>query len=196
MFIITQHQYDLIMQQAQENYPYETGGVLCGSSDGVIKGVMPLYNQASGDQRKEFGLSADDMLRGHEFAKKHGLIFFGVYHTHPNGIAYPSDQDISNNQRFLFIISLRDRYNPEFAAYSVLPGRAVIREDIQVINDNGVTVIDINTGQPKLSEHVSTLEMQKLHTLIDAIVEERAKYPRLAPKNKFEASRFSFNTEA
>ncbi|GBR72928.1 Mov34/MPN/PAD-1 family protein [Candidatus Termititenax aidoneus] len=196
MFIITQHQYDLIMRQAQENYPYETGGVLCGSSDGVIKGVLPLYNQAGGDQHKEFGMSADDILRGHEFAKKHGLIFFGVYHTHPNGIAYPSDQDISNNQRFLFIISLRDRYNPEFAAYSVLPGRAVIREDIQVVNDNGITVIDIHTGKPKLSESVSTLEMGKLHTLIDAIVDERAKYPRLSPKNKFEASRFSFNTEA
>jgi hypothetical protein len=27
-------------------------------------------------------------------------------------------------------------------------------------------------------------------------VEERAKYPRLSPKNKFEASRSSFNTEA
>ncbi|MDR1453431.1 MAG: M67 family metallopeptidase [Candidatus Margulisbacteria bacterium] len=196
MFIITQHQYDLIMRQAQENYPYETGGVLCGSSDGVIKGVLPLYNQAGGDQRQEFGMSADDILRGHEFAKKHGLIFFGVYHTHPNGIAYPSEQDINNNQRFLFIISLRDRYNPEFAAYSVLPGRAVIREDIHVVNDNGVTVIDINTGKPKLSENVSTLEMHKLHTLIDAIVDERAKYPRLSPKNKFEASRSSFNTEA
>ncbi|MDR1998299.1 MAG: Mov34/MPN/PAD-1 family protein [Candidatus Margulisbacteria bacterium] len=196
MFIITQHQYDLIMRQAQENYPYETGGILCGSSDGVIKGVMPLYNQAEGDQHKEFGMTADDTLRGHEFAKKYGLIFFGVYHTHPRGIAYPSDADLNHNQRFLFIISLCDRYNPEFAAYSVLPGKQVLREEIQIIDDKGVTVVDIQTGKPRLSDNVSSAAMHKLHELIDAIIDERARYPRLSPKNRFEAARSSFNTEA
>jgi len=196
MFIITQHQYDIIMRQAQENYPYETGGILCGSSDGVIKGVMPLYNQAGGDQHKEFGLTGDDILRGHEFAKKHGLILFGVYHTHPKGIAYPSDADLNHNQRFLFIISLSDRYNPEFAAYSVLPGKKVIREEIQVINNSGLSVLDIQTGKPKLSDNTTAQEMEKLHELIDNIIEERANYPKLSPKNKFEAARSSFNTEA
>ena len=196
MFIITQHQYDIIMRQAQENYPYETGGILCGSEDGIVKGLMPLYNQADGDQRKEFGLTGEDIRRGHEFAKKHGLLYFGVYHTHPKGIAYPSDADLSHNQKYLFIISLRDRYNPEFAAYRVLPGRKVIREEIQVINNSGVTVLDILTGRPKLSDNVSAVEMTKLHQLIDAIIEERANYPRLSPKNKFEAIRSSFNTEA
>ncbi|MDR2431450.1 MAG: M67 family metallopeptidase [Candidatus Margulisbacteria bacterium] len=196
MFVITQHQYDLIMRQAQENYPYETGGILCGSADGIIKGVMPLYNQAGGDQHKEFGMTSDDVIRGYDFAQKHGLVYFGVYHTHPNGIAYPSDTDLSHNQKYLFIISLRDRYNPEFAAYSVEPGKKVIREEIQVINNSGVTVLDIMTGSPRLSDSATTQEMDKLHALIDDIIEERAAYPRLSPKNKYEAAKSSFNTEA
>lgn len=196
MFIITQHQYDLIMQQAQENFPYETGGALCGTEDGVIKGVMPIYNQSQGDQHREFGITPDDIQRSHDFAKKHKLKFFGIYHTHPKGIAYPSDGDLSHNQRFLFIISLCDRYNPEFAAYSILPGRRVTPEEIQIINNNGVTVIDITTGMPKLGDNATVEEMTKLAMLIDSIIDERAKYPRFAPKNQFEAERSSFNTEA
>lgn len=196
MFIITQHQYELIMKQAQENFPYETGGALCGTEDGVIKGVMPIYNQASGDQTKEFGITAEDIQRSHDFAKKHKLRFFGIYHTHPQGIAYPSEVDLSHNQRYLFIISLQDRYNPELAAYSIKPGRKVTREEIQVVNNNGVMVLDIATGAPKLSDNTTAAEMGKLAMLIDDIIEERAKYPKFAPKNKFEAKRSSFNTEA
>ncbi len=196
MFTITQHQYDLIMQQSQENFPYETGGILCGSEDGVIKGVMPLYNLADGDQKRQFGITNEDILRGHEFAKKHGLVYFGVYHTHPRGIAYPSDEDLSHNQRYLFIISLRDRYNPEFAAYTTLPGKRVIPEEINVINNNGITVLDITTGKPKLSQNATQEEMDKLNKLIHAILEEQIKYPKFQPKNKFESYRSSFNTEA
>jgi proteasome lid subunit RPN8/RPN11 len=196
MFTITERQYDLIMNQAQENFPYETGGILCGTKDNVITGVLPLYNLADGDQTKQFGITSDDILRGHEFAKKHGLIFFGIYHTHPRGIAYPSDEDLSHNQRCLFIISLRDRYNPEFAAYSISPGRQVVREDIQIINNTGVTIIDIHTGNPKLSENVTAETMEKLHDMIDNIIEYKQKYPKLSPKNKFEAHRSNFNTEA
>jgi proteasome lid subunit RPN8/RPN11 len=196
MFTITERQYELIMRQSQENYPYETGGILCGDANGVIKGVLPLYNLADGDQKKQFGITYDDILRGHEFAKKHGLIFYGIYHTHPNGIAYPSDEDLSHNQRYLFIISLLDRYNPEFAAYSILPGRHVTKEEIKVINNNGVTVIDIHTGHAKLSENVTKEEMDKLSMMIDAIIENEVKYPKFSPKNDFEARSSSFNTEA
>lgn len=196
MFVITEHQYEIIMTQAQKNYPYETGGVLCGDENGIIKGIMPLYNYADGDQKKQFGISHDDIYRGHAFAKKHGLIYYGIYHTHPKGIAYPSEADLAHNQRFLFIISLRDRYNPDFAAYSVTPGPKATRVEIQVINNTGVTIIDINTGQTKFKENVAQEEIDKLNTMIENIIEEKQKYQKMSPKNKFEAINSSFNTEA
>lgn len=196
MFTITQRQYEIIMRQAQENFPYETGGILCGSPDGIIKGVMPLYNLADGDQRKEFGITAEDIRRGYDFAAKHDLVFFGIYHTHPHGAPYPSDNDLQHNQRYLFIVSLRDRYNPELAAFSVSPTRIPTQEEINVINNNGVTVIDIVTGKPKLGDNVTAEEMGKLNIMIENIIEEKQKYPKFHPKNKFEAYRSSFNTEA
>lgn len=196
MFTITQRQYELIMRQAQENFPFETGGILCGDNQGIIKGVMPLYNLAEGDQKRQFGITADDISRGFEFAQKHGLLFYGIYHTHPEGAPYPSDEDLKHNQRFLFIISLQNRYNPELAAFSVWPGGKVVQEEIKVINNNGLTVIDIVTGKPKLSDNVTAEEMTKLNNLIEDIIEQKLKYPKLQPKNKFEAYRSSFNTEA
>ncbi len=196
MFVITQHQYDIIMEQAQKNYPYETGGILCGDETGIIKGVMPLYNYADGDQKKQFGITPEDIYRGHDFAKKHGLIYYGVYHTHPQGIAYPSEADLAHNQRYLFIISLRDRYNPEFAAYTISPTKNVSREEIQVINNKGVTVIDIHTGQAKFKDNAAQAEIDKLNSMIENIIEEKQKYQKFSPKNKFEAITSSFNTEA
>jgi hypothetical protein len=70
------------------------------------------------------------------------------------------------------------------------------QEEINVINNNGVTVIDIVTGKPKLGDNVTAEEMGKLNIMIENIIEEKQKYPKFHPKNKFEAYRSSFNTEA
>ncbi len=193
MFIITEHQYKIIMEQAQQAYPEETGGILGGKA-GEILAVFPIFNKNfDGDRKKEFGLTGEDLQRAHDFFKKHGLAYLGVYHTHPQGIAYPSDQDLRNSQKHLFIISLKDRYNPELRAYTI-ENRQVIPEDIKVVDDRHTTVVDITTGHPKLSENVMETEMIKLHTMIDDMIERRNKYPKLSPSNKFEPS--SFNTVA
>ncbi len=192
MFVITQHQYDLVLRHVQEGYPFEVGGILAGKNN-EIRGVMPIANQSGDNARKEFMVTSDDITRGHVFAKKHKLEFLGVYHSHPNGLAYPSDQDLKNNQKYLFIISLQDRYNPEFRAYAVQYGQP-IPVPIQVIDNRGITVIDIATGHPKLSENVVREEMEKLAQMIDDIIDQKAKYPKLSPSNKFDPS--SFNTIA
>ncbi|MFC1517801.1 Mov34/MPN/PAD-1 family protein [Candidatus Margulisiibacteriota bacterium] len=192
MFVITEHQYNIIMEQAQTAYPNETGGFLGGKA-GEILGVLPVTNKGEGDIKKEFGISSEDVQRAHDFFKKHGLAYLGVYHTHPKGIPYPSDQDLKNFQKHLFIISLKDRYNPEFRAYTI-ENRQVIPEDIQIVDNRHTTVIDITTGKPMLSQNVVEEEMVKLHNLIEDIIDRKTRYPKLAPSNKWEAS--SFNTVA
>ena len=52
MFIITQHQYNLIMEQAQTAFPTETGGFLGGKA-GEILGVLPVTNKGEGDIKKD-----------------------------------------------------------------------------------------------------------------------------------------------
>ena len=189
MFIITERQYNIIMQQAQACFPQETGGVL-GGRDNTILGVLPIPNKHLYDKTETFAIFDDDIDTAYKFLAKHNLEYLGVYHSHPKGVPYPSAQDLSHNQRYLFIIGLQDRYNPELYAWRVENGQ-VYAEDIKIMSDIGVTVVDIRTGKPKLSENVTRRELDRLAEMIDSMVAgRRPSYERLDPTH-WDASTFS-----
>jgi len=157
MFIITERQYNIIMQQAQACYPQESGGIL-GGTDNKIMAVLPIANKNIYDRTKEFALWKEDIERGYAFLEKYNMQYLGIYHTHPQGVPYPSDQDLSHGQKYLFIIGLRDRYNPELRAWRC-EGKKVYQEDIKIISDQGITVIDVKTGKPKLSQNTKMINV-------------------------------------
>ncbi|MDI6732198.1 MAG: Mov34/MPN/PAD-1 family protein [Candidatus Margulisbacteria bacterium] len=189
MFVITERQYNIIMHQAQACWPQETGGFL-GGRENIILGVLPVANKFLYDRTQTFGLTSDDVDRAYHFLVKHKLEYLGVYHTHPTGVPYPSEQDLTHHQKYLFIIGLQDRYNPELYAWRV-EGSKVYREDIKVISDSGVTVVDIKTGKPKLSQNTSKEEMEKLTNMINSLITgKEPQYLRIMP-SKWDASSFS-----
>ncbi|MBN3033624.1 MAG: M67 family metallopeptidase [Candidatus Saganbacteria bacterium] len=189
MFIITERQYNIIMQQAQACYPQESGGFL-GGRDNTILGVLPIPNKHLYDRTGTFALSDDDIDTAYRFLVKHKLEYLGVYHSHPRGIPYPSEQDLAHHQKYLFIVGLQDRYNPDLYAWRVENGK-VYQEDIKIISDIGVTVIDIKTGKPQLSESAGRGQLDRLAEMIDEIIAgECPAYPKLDPKN-WDASTFS-----
>ena len=189
MFIITERQYNIIMHQAQACWPQETGGFLGGKGNTIL-GVLPAANKFLYDRTQTFGLTSDDVDRAYHFLVKHQLEYLGVYHTHPTGVPYPSEQDLAHHQKYLFIIGLQDRYNPELYAWRV-EGTNVYREDIKVVSDSGVTVVDIKTGKPKLSQNTTKEEMEKLTNMINALITgKEPQYLRISP-SKWDASSFS-----
>ncbi len=174
------------MKQAQACYPQETGGIL-GGRENTILGVLPMANKFLYDRTETFGLTADDVDRAYQFLVKHRLEYMGVYHTHPKGNPLPSEQDLSHRQKYLFIIGLRDRYNPELRAWRV-EGKNVYPENIKIVSNAGITVVDITSGKPKLSENVSK---DKLSIMIDNWIEgKQPEYPKFGPIN-WDASSFS-----
>ena len=102
-FKITQRHYDIIIKQSRDNLPQESGGFL-GGKNGLIQAILPNFNMFEGNRTDTFGLTQEDMLRAHEFFQKHNLTFYGVYHTHPNGIPFPSTGDLKTNQKHHFIL--------------------------------------------------------------------------------------------
>lgn len=190
MFKITRHQYDLIMHHVQSCYPQEAGGIL-GGKDGLILGVLPIPNKFLYDRTEVFAITADDIDRAYAFLAKYNLDYLGVYHSHPKGIPYPSEEDLKHNQLYHFIIGLLDRYNPEFAAYEIVKGKP-IRVPIQVISDKGFTVLDLHPGKSKLSQ-AAPEELVKLADMINKmILGIDIEYPKMPPT--WDASTFS--TEA
>lgn len=189
MFKITERQYNLIMRQAQAVYPQETGGVL-GGKENTILGVLPIPNKHLYNRTETFAISDDDIDTAYRFLAKHQLDYLGVYHTHPKGIPYPSAQDLSHNQKYLFIIGLQDRYNPELYAWRVEGGK-VWAENINIMSDLGVTVVDIKTGKPQLSQYLPKQQLDRLADMIDEMIAgKKPAYPKLDP-GKWDASTFS-----
>jgi len=186
VFIITKRQYELIMHQAQACYPQEAGGIL-GGRENVILGVLPVFNQFLYDRTKTFGMTADDIDRGYRFLEKYNLEYYGIYHSHPKGIPYPSKEDLSHNQRYHFIISLADRYNPILMAWEVEKGE-IIQVPIQIVDESLVEQMCLTPEKPSLSEAAPD-EMTKLAGMINDIIEGRIVYQKEAPK--WDSSSFS-----
>ena len=187
MFKISERQYYMIMKQVQGCYPQETGGVL-GGRDDTILAVLPIWNKETSDPNKIYGITGDDIERGKLFLKKHNLEYYGIYHSHPKGVPYPSDQDLSIPQKHLFIIGLRNRYNPELTAFTIIDDQ-LIQEQIQVLNDAGFSVIDIYSGKPELAANATEEEMGELNQMINDYLNRRLSYPVNAPV--WDASTFS-----
>ncbi|MBI5079020.1 M67 family metallopeptidase [Candidatus Saganbacteria bacterium] len=189
MFTITERQYGIIMQQAQACYPQEAGGIL-GGRENTILGVLPIPNKHLYDRTETFAISEEDIDTAYRFLAKHNLEYLGIYHTHPRGIPFPSAQDLSYHQKYLFIIGLQDRYNPELYAWRVENGK-VYTEDIKIMSDLGVTVVDIKTGKPKLSENATQQELDRLADMIDEMIAGRKPTYHKAGPIRWDASTFS-----
>ena len=171
---ISKRHYDLVIKQAYDNHPQECGGFLGGKDDKILA-VFPIFNQHLYNKTDTFAVSSEDVTRAHAFFQKHGLNYFGVYHTHPNATAEPSAQDLNHIQRYMFIIGMVQFKQPDFAAYSVT-GKQYKRLPLEIVDHQNV--VDIQSGssadskappkqvQSSYIEEINTLDSQ-LNQVLD-----------------------------
>lgn len=84
----------------------ECCGFLLGYERGhrVVTNVIPATNTA-GNKSVEFRVDPLEYLRAEQFAEKLGLELLGVYHSHPNTAAIPSESDRRDAQpHFSYVI--------------------------------------------------------------------------------------------
>ena len=192
IFKITKRHYDIIIKQGYDNLPQEAGGFL-GGKDNVIQAIQPIFNQHLFNKTDTFQFTSDDVYRAHQFFKKHKLEYYGMYHTHPNGIAYPSQADIDTGHKYHFIISFRDQENPDFAAFEI-KGKQPIHIPLKVIEDKSFNVKDIMNNNVSKSSGPKTQEEEASHLneIIETIKEDKKpKYPKMPPISGWEDSDFS-----
>lgn len=181
-FRIVNKHYQTILKQGLDNYPQEVGGFL-GGIDGVITGILPLFNQHLFNKTDTFAFTSEDLIRGHEFCRKHGLDYYGLYHTHPKGVAYPSNEDVQSGQTYHFILSLRDRDNPVFNAFYI-ENKGIIPVSLKVIPDKGFSSKEL-TGAPSSPTKSNTpeQELSALHARIGNMLDKKENsYEKLPPK--------------
>ena len=97
MISIQQQAKEIMIEDAIGSYPDECCGFFYGTEDRkgnrVITHVLVVNNSKEGDKKKRFEISPKDYLKAERFADEQGLQLLGVYHSHPNHPAIPSEHD-------------------------------------------------------------------------------------------------------
>ncbi|GAB4400631.1 MAG: M67 family metallopeptidase [Microscillaceae bacterium] len=80
---------------AEATYPNECCGFFYGQEGDQrhISLARPVENSQAGDQRRRFEISPLDYMRAEQFALEQGLSLLGIYHSHPEHPAIPSEHD-------------------------------------------------------------------------------------------------------
>ncbi len=100
MLRIAQADYKFIAEHGEHSFPNECCGFFFGeeSANGeqrIVKLVQTTPNVKEGDQRKRFQISPLAYMKAERYALDNDLTLLGVYHTHPDHPAIPSEHDLA-----------------------------------------------------------------------------------------------------
>jgi len=132
-------------QQAESEYPNECCGFLFGEENDDLRTVselMPVVNNKEGDRRRRYLVAPADYRRAEDYADRRNQVLLGVYHSHPDHPAEPSEHDRSVALPFF-----------SYAIISVKGGRAeTVRswrlDDKRSFDEETVETEEINEKQP------------------------------------------------
>ena len=95
---IPQEILDRIHSHGEAAYPEEGAGLMMGQveEDGIryVESILPLNNAREDNARhNRYLLTPEDMLQGEEVAEKRDQSIVGIFHSHPDHPARPSEFD-------------------------------------------------------------------------------------------------------
>lgn len=97
-----------MLDDAINAYPDECCGFLFGTEENeerVISDILVVNNSKEGDKKRSFEISPKDYLKAERYAEQNNFLLLGVYHSHPDHPAIPSEHDrISAQPYFSYVI--------------------------------------------------------------------------------------------
>src|SRR5688500_10528584 len=88
---------ELMNNDGLASFPDECCGFFYGQEDSLgnrqVTEILVVNNAKEGDKRRRFEISPKDYMLGEQYALEKGLQLLGVYHSHPNHPAIPSEHD-------------------------------------------------------------------------------------------------------
>ena len=93
--LLNQKQKDALIQHSEKAGLSESCAMLLGTHNDQqwnVKEVL-LTRNSHNDSETSFIISPEELLEGHQLAEKKHLELVGIFHSHPNSAASPSDMD-------------------------------------------------------------------------------------------------------
>ncbi|THU40957.1 M67 family metallopeptidase [Niastella caeni] len=115
MIVLEPQVQKIIIEDAVEAFPDECCGFVFGHEDNngrrFITEARVVKNVKEGDRRRRFEIAPKDYLDAEKYAEEKQIELLGVYHSHPNHPAVPSEHDRAAAQPFFsyLIISVNDK---------------------------------------------------------------------------------------
>jgi proteasome lid subunit RPN8/RPN11 len=110
MLIIDQKVKERMIEDAEGAFPDECCGFIFGNespeNDRQVTEMMIVMNSKPGDKSRRFEISPLDYMKAEQFAIERDLLLLGVYHSHPNHPAIPSEHDRNSAQPWFSYIIL------------------------------------------------------------------------------------------
>lgn len=127
-----------IRRHGEETYPEECCGFLLGlvESDGnVVHAARPAANSNENRRNDRYVISPDDYRSAEKAAVEAGLDVVGIYHSHPDHPARPSQTDLESATfpgYTYVIVSIRDGRAAELTAWTLAADRSTfLSEDVR-----------------------------------------------------------------
>lgn len=129
MAYITKNCLAEIIEHAKAVPSHEACGLLSGK-DGRIERVYKMKNDSVSPEHCYF-MEPKEQLKIMKEIRRQGQEMLGIYHSHPNSAAYPSDKDVElafYPEAVYVIVSLANNNQPEIKAYKIESGRIAQEE--------------------------------------------------------------------
>ncbi|WP_330202768.1 M67 family metallopeptidase [Cyanobacterium sp. Dongsha4] len=150
--IISEQNLDIIRQQGIKNYPYECCGLLLGVINNCVKNVIKVvpvendwknqkhlftkkYDGLKRNLRDSFAINPFTLLKIQKEARNENLNIVGIYHSHPDHSATPSefDRDIAYSVYSYLILSVHKTKVTDIFIWLLDDNGQFVREKLVVI---------------------------------------------------------------
>jgi len=92
--VLAQKEKDKLVTHAISEQPSESCAMLFGKKVGDNWNVKEVFlTQNIDDSQTNFTISPEELLKGYQIAEKNQLEIVGIFHSHPNSDAIPSNTD-------------------------------------------------------------------------------------------------------
>ena len=121
-FIISKSHKKILTDHASKEEPNESCAILYGESDEKFWEVKEIWLTENIDSSPiEFTLSAEQTMEMYQKEKELNLKIIGIFHSHPNGEAYPSSMDKKFMRNNPYVWTIYSGISKNFKAYVLKP---------------------------------------------------------------------------
>jgi len=161
MLYLTKEQFEGIIKHCQREYPKESCGILAGKvyseQNQSMKKITKVYKMTNTSDNPEicYFMKPEEQLKVFKEMRQLEIEMLGIYHSHSNSPAYPSQRDCEMAfypEADYVIISLKDYNNPVVRAFKIIEGR--IEEKNIVVRKNLLFVCVENSCRSQIAEAI------------------------------------------